>query len=152
MPSSVVKKRLCDVHNVPKCMICHEAILVITRTAHSSNDCMYIELILLVWDFSNLWVMDHFRQLISYIKQNESSKMHWNLMNHKEVGSLKILKLICRIGQQIIQTFWKIGFPQKLGRPSLISRNLKTLRKVLLNHAQYIEMQWMTQNLGLENF
>ena len=135
-PPQLSKKWLCDVHNMPKCMSCHETILVITRTAHSSNDCMYIRLILLVWDFSNLWVMDHFRPLISYINQNESSQMHWNLMNHKEFGSLKILKLICRIGQQIIQSFWKITFPQKLGPPSLVCRNFRTVRKVFLIHAE----------------
>ena len=32
-------------------------------------------------------------------------------------------------------------FPQKLGPPSFISRNFKTLRKVPLNHPEYIEMQ-----------
>ena len=53
---------------------------------------------------------------------------------------------------QIIQTLGKIGFPQKLGPPCLISTNFKTLRKVRLNPAEYIEMQWTTKNLGLENF
>ena len=139
-PPQLSKKQLCDVHNVPKCMSCHEVILVITRKAHSSNDCMYIRLVLLVWDFSNLWVVDHFRPFISYIKQNESSKMHWNLMNHKEFGFLKILKLKCRMGHQIIQTFCKIGSPQKLDPPSLICTNLKSLRELLLNHAKFIEI------------
>ena len=31
-------------------------------------------------------------------------------------------------------------FPQKLGPPSLICRNLKTLREVLLNHTKCIEI------------
>ena len=39
-PPQFSKKRLCDVHNMPKCMSCHKAILVITRAAHSSNDCI----------------------------------------------------------------------------------------------------------------
>ena len=43
-------------------------------------------------------------------------------MNDEEFGSKKLLKLKYRRGDQIIQTFCKIGFPQKLGRPSLISR------------------------------
>ena len=51
-----------------------------------------------------------------------------------------------------MQTFSKIGSPQILGSPTFISRIFKTLRKVLLKYAQYIEMQWMTKNLGLENF
>ena len=62
-------------------------------------------------------------------------------MNDEEFGSIELLRLNYRRGDQIIQTFCKISLPQKLGSPSLISENLKTLRKVLLNHAEYIEMQ-----------
>ena len=43
-------------------------------------------------------------------------------------------------------------FLQKLGNSSLISINFNTLRKVLLNHEEHIEMEWMTKNLTLENF
>ena len=70
----------------------------------------------------------------------ESCRMHWNLMNDEEFGSVKLLKLKYRRGDQIIQTLRKIVSPQKLGPPSLISRNFKTLRKVLLNHAECIEI------------
>ena len=62
-------------------------------------------------------------------------------MNKKEFGSRKLLKLKYRTGDQIIQTFGKIGSPQKLGPLSLISRNFKAPRKILVNHAQYIEMR-----------
>ena len=82
----------------------------------------------------------------------ESCKMHWNLMNDEEFGSVKLLKLKHRRGDQIIPTFSKIGSPQKLGPPSLICRNFKTLRKVLLNYKKCIEIEWMTMNLGLQNF
>ena len=41
-------------------------------------------------------------------------------MNDKELGSIKLLKLKYRMGDQIIQTFCKIGFPKKLPLPSLI--------------------------------
>ena len=68
----------------------------------------------------------------------ESCRMHWNLMNDKEIVSIKLLKLKYRRGDQIIQTFCKIGSPQKLGPPSLICRNFKTLQKVLLNHEECI--------------
>ena len=61
-------------------------------------------------------------------------------MKHEEFGSKKLLKLKYRRGDQIIQTFSKIGSTQKLGPHSLISRNFKTLRKVLLNQAESIEM------------
>ena len=53
----------------------------------------------------------------------ESSRMHSNLMNDEKFGSVKLLKLKYRRGDQIIQTFCKIGFPQILGLPSLICRN-----------------------------
>ena len=66
--------------------------------------------------------------------------MHWNLMNDEEIMTIKFLKLKYRRGDQIIQNFCKIGFPQKLGPPSLISRNFKTLRKLLLNHAECIQI------------
>ena len=81
-----------------------------------------------------------------------NSRMHWNLMKDDQFGSLKLLKLKYRRGHQIIQTFCKIGSPQKLCPLSIICRNLETLRKVLLNHSECIEIWWMTMNLGLENF
>ena len=70
----------------------------------------------------------------------ESSRMHWNLVNDEEFGPTKLLKLKYRREGQIIQTFCKIGSAQNLGPPSLIGRNFKTLRKVLLNHAECIEI------------
>ena len=89
----------------------------------------------------------------------ESCRMHWNLMSDEEFGSLKLLKLKYRRGDQIFQRFWRIWVvktfkieiqkggtkyfsvsvelvsPRKLGPPSLICRNLKSLRKLLLDHA-----------------
>ena len=81
----------------------------------------------------------------------ESCTIHWNSMNDEEFGSIELLRLKYRREDQIIQTFCKIGSPQKLGPLSLISRNFKALRKVLLNHAEYTEMQWTRKNLGLVN-
>ena len=69
-----------------------------------------------------------------------NSRMHWNLMKDDQFGSIKFLKLKYRRGHQIIQTFCKIGSPQKLCRLSIICRNFKTLRKVLLNHSECIEI------------
>ena len=66
----------------------------------------------------------------------ESYKIHSNLMNDEEFGSKKLLKLKYRRGDQIIQTFCKIGSPQKLGPPSLICTNFRTLRKIFLIHAE----------------
>ena len=48
----------------------------------------------------------------------------------------------------MIQIFCKIGSPQKLGLSSLICRNFKTLRKLLVNHAECIEIYIMANNLG----
>ena len=61
-------------------------------------------------------------------------------MNEEEFEFEKLLKLKYRRVDQIIQTFCKIGSTQKLGPPSLICRNFKTLRKVLPNHAQWTEI------------
>ena len=61
-------------------------------------------------------------------------------MKHEEFGCKKFLKLKYRKGDQIIERFCKIGSPQKLPPPSLISRNFNTLRKVLQNHAECIEV------------
>ena len=70
----------------------------------------------------------------------DSCRMDWNIMNYEEFWSKKLLKLQYRRGEQIIQTFCKVGSPQKLAPPSLIRPNFRTLRKVLLIHAECIEM------------
>ena len=69
--------------------------------------------------------------------------------NDDETVPIKLLKLKYRRGHQIIRTFCKIGSPQKLGPPSLICRNFKTLRKVLLNHAETFKIE--IQNGGPHN-
>ena len=61
-------------------------------------------------------------------------------MNEDEFKSTKLLKLKYRTVDQIIQTFSKIGSPQKLGLPSLICRNFKSLRNVVLNHDEWIKI------------
>ena len=68
----------------------------------------------------------------------ESCTMHWNLMN--QFRPTKFLKLKYRRGDEIIQTFCKVGSPEKLVPPSSISPNFKSATKVLQNHAQYIEI------------
>ena len=70
----------------------------------------------------------------------ESYKVYWNLINDEEFKSKKLLKLKYRREDQIIQTLCKIGSPQKLGPPSLICRNFKTLRKAFLIHAEWTEI------------
>ena len=61
-------------------------------------------------------------------------------MNDKELVSIELLRLKYRRGDQIIQTFCKNGCPQKIGPHSLICRNLKTLTKVLVIHAEMTEI------------
>ena len=58
-------------------------------------------------------------------------------MNDGEFGSIELLRLKYRSGDQIIQTFCEIGSTQKLGPPSLICTNLKTLRKAFHIHAEW---------------
>ena len=47
----------------------------------------------------------------------ESCRMHWYLMKDEEFGSFKCLKLKYRRGQQIIQLFCRIGYPQEIRSP-----------------------------------
>ena len=61
-------------------------------------------------------------------------------MDDDEFGSIELLKLKYRRGDQIIQTFCKIESARKLGPASLICRNSKTHREVLLNHAEEIKI------------
>ena len=68
----------------------------------------------------------------------ESCRMHQNLNNDDEFGSVKLLKLKYRRRDKIIQTFSKIGSALKLGPLSLICRIFRTLRKILLNHPEAI--------------
>ena len=48
-------------------------------------------------------------------------------MNDEKFGSGNPSKFKYRRGDQIIETFYKIGSLQKLSPPSLICRNFKTL-------------------------
>ena len=52
------------VHRVPTCMSCHKPIVVIIGRAHYFHDYMYIMPILLLWDLSTLYVVDHLWALI----------------------------------------------------------------------------------------
>ena len=61
-------------------------------------------------------------------------------MNNKELGSTKLLKLKYRKGDQIIETFCKIGSTQKLGLSSFLSRSFKSQWKVLLIHVEMTEI------------
>ena len=61
-------------------------------------------------------------------------------MNVDDFASRKLLILKYRRNDQMIQTFYKIDSPHKLGPPFLICRNFKTLTKLLLNHAGCIEI------------
>ena len=71
---------------------------------------------------------------------SESCRMHWNPINDDEFGSRKLLKLKYSKRDEKIQTFREIGSPQKFSPPSLICRNFKVLREVLLNHAERLEI------------
>ena len=45
----------------------------------------------------------------------KSCRVYWNVMNDKEFGSFKFLKLKYRKREKTIQPFWGIGSPKKLG-------------------------------------
>ena len=66
------------IHHVPKCMSCHKAIVLITGRAHCFHDYMYITPILLLWDLSTLYVMNH---LYIYIYNSlKKLKLIWQLL------------------------------------------------------------------------
>ena len=65
--------------------------------------------------------------------------MYCNLMYEEQLESLEYLKLKHRRKNQIIQTFCRIGSPPEIrGPPSLIRKNFKSLRRVLLYHLDSI--------------
>ena len=61
-------------------------------------------------------------------------------MNDKDVRSWKLLKLKYSRETKKFSRSAELVPPKKLGPPSLIRRNFKTLTKVLLNHAECIEI------------
>ena len=73
----------------------------------------------------------------------ESYKMHWNLMNKKEFGSLKLLKLKYIRGDQIIQSFCRIGSPQEIRSPLF---NLMNFQKAEKGTAESYKMHWNLMN------
>ena len=86
----------------------------------------------------------HLFNLMSFQKGEkstaESYRMHWNLMNNDEFGSLKFLKLKYKWGDQIIRCSGELLPPKKLGPPSLIWQIFRKLRKLLLLHLGCIEI------------
>ena len=83
-------------------------------------------------EISEIW------QKVLWIIQNALKSNEW-----QRIWVLKSFKIGIQKGRlgggQIIH-FLQKWFPQKLGPPSLIFRNLNTLRKVLLNLAECIEV------------
>ena len=101
-------------------------------------------------DFLQNWFHPEIRSPLFNLQKFEDSekstpkscRIHWNLMYDKEFGYLQLLKWKYRRMDRIIQTFYKIGCPQKLDPTSLMCRNFESLRKVLLNHLEWnLKMQ-----------
>ena len=68
------------VHHVPKCMSWHKPILVITGRTHCFHDCIYITLILLLWDLSTLCVVDpSWPLMITYISISISISIYLSI-------------------------------------------------------------------------
>ena len=99
-------------------------------------------------DFLQNWFLPENRSFLLNLKKfqnsdKSSSESYRTLLKANEwrrFWVLKNLKLKYRRGDQIIQIFCRIGSPKKLGPPFLVYGNLKSLRKVLLNQAEYIEI------------
>ena len=69
--------------------------------------------------------------------------MHFNLMNDKEFGSLKFLKLKYRRGDQIIQPFCRIGSPGEIRSPLF---NLTKFKKAEKSTAESCRKHWNLMN------
>ena len=72
-----------------------------------------------------------------------SCRMHWNIMNYQEFGSLKCSKLKYRRRDQIIQSFCRIGSPQEIRSPLF---NLKKFSKTDKSTAGSCKMHWNLMN------
>ena len=62
-------------------------------------------------------------------------------MNGEEFGYLNMLNLKNKMERPNYSDFLQNWFPQKLGHPSIICRNLKTLRKFLLRQTECTETE-----------
>ena len=60
-------------------------------------------------------------------------------MDDEEFGSLKLLKLKYRMGDQMIQNFFSIGSPHKLGSALFNLKKFEKSKK-LVNHKECIEV------------
>ena len=69
----------------------------------------------------------------------ESCRMHWNLLDDEEFGSLQLLKLKYRRGDQIIQPFCRIGSPQEIRSPLF---NLRKFEKTEKSTVESCRMHW----------
>ena len=84
----------------------------------------------------------------------ESCRMHWNLLDDEDFGSLKFLKLKYRRGAQIIQPFCRIGSPQEIRSPLFNLRKFKKIEKTtnescrmywnLPNHEEFGSIKFLT--------
>ena len=85
--------------------------------------------------------------LVSFQKAEKSttasSSMHWNLMNNEECGSFKLLKLKYRWGEEIIELFCRIGFPQEIRSPLF---NLRKFRKAEKSTVESCRRHWNLMN------
>ena len=141
--AQLLQKWLCGIYHVPKCMSCQEATLVVTRKAHSFNDCIYISLILLLWHLSNLCVVDHLKPLITYLSIYLSIYIHIYIKTHIHVYIyiyiIYISPHICMsVSKHETHTFnikYTWFSPNKLGPPTELKKKWKS-EKILLNHAE----------------
>ena len=59
----VIKSLIYWKHPLSKCISCHKAIVLITGTTHGFHDFVHIRPLLILFDLSSLYVMDHLWQL-----------------------------------------------------------------------------------------
>ena len=88
--------------------------------------------------FFNMWKFQKLEKSTA-----ELCRMHWNLMNDEEFGSSNFLKLKERTRDQIIQPFWRIGYPEEIRSTLFI---LTKFQKVEKSTAESFRMHWNVMN------
>ena len=76
-------------------------------------------------------------------------EMRWMI---KEFGPVNFSTWDTELKTKYFSRSAQLVSPKKLGPPTLISGDLKALRKLLLNHVEYMKMRWMTKNLSPSYF
>ena len=124
-------KKCVTVHQVPKCVNCHELIVVITWRKYCFHDCIYIMLILLLRDLSTLCV----QKAIVVIT---GGRVHY--FHDCKIGGVIIY------GQNIKKILWRTTFFHQVTGYRLQQEEF--FYKLRSQRIYILEWLWFTDHLG----